>query len=772
MVSVPSSLPVEGPTLFGRLRAALPVGYTLAPAAWDRRHRAILILLWLHVPALIAFGLLTGNSALQLLLVVPVVLLAGIATTPSPGRRVRSVAASAGLMTCSGLLVHFSGGYIELHFHFFVMVAVVGLYQDWVPFSAAVAYVAIHHGLMGAIAPDHVYNHPDAQAHPWRWALIHAGFVLGECVACLAYWRLAEDEHGRRLADRERAGAALRAREAEFRHLFADNPHPMWVHDAESLAFLEVNAAAVAHYGYARDDFLAMRTPDLQPKYEASRDSVVEGELLLPGHARPAVHRLKEGRLIHVEVRAHPLEFKDRRAVLVVAQDVTARTELEEQLQHQAFHDRLTGLPNRALFLDRLEHALTRSNRVAEPLAVLFLDLDRFKVVNDSLGHEVGDRLLVAVGERLRRDVRPGDTVARLGGDEFVVLLEDADRSIAIDVAERIATSLAAPHDLGGHTVVSTASVGIAHKGSPTDRPDDLLRRADLAMYEAKGAGGTRHAVFEPRMDEEAWARLRREEELRRAIEDGELRLVFQPMVDLATGRIGEVEALVRWAHPTRGLVPPVEFVPLAEETGLIVPLGRWVLREACRQARAWQPTTPGEPPLVVSVNLSARQFTQRELVDDVAAALAEAGLPPSAVCLEITESVAMEDAVASAGVMEELRRLGVRLAIDDFGTGYSSLGALKTCPVDVLKIDRSFVTGLGTGTQDAAIVRSVIALARTLGMRVTAEGVETAAQAGELGALGCHVGQGFFFARPIPGEQVAAMLASAPVRSLAVGVA
>jgi diguanylate cyclase (GGDEF)-like protein len=433
-----------------------------------------------------------------------------------------------------------------------------------------------------------------------------------------------------------------------------------------------------------------------------------------------------------------------------------------EQLTKQAFRDPLTNLPNRALFMDRLSHGLTRAQRRHEHLAVLFLDLDRFKVVNDTLGHAVGDQLLVEVSRRLTSALRPGDTVARLGGDEFGILLEDvADAETAETVALRVEESLGTPYRFEGREVFVTASIGIALSSAKLGLPEEILRDADLAMYHAKAKGKARHEVFDGSMSAPALDRMDLEMDLRSAISRHEFRLHYQPILRLDTGRITEVEALIRWQHEKRGLLQPDEFIGLTEETGLIVPIGQWVLREACKQARIWQVEYPTTPPLVMSVNLSAKQFQNPKLVEEITQALDESGLAPSCLKLEITESTVMQDAPVTLTKLNELKELGVRLAIDDFGTGYSSLGYLKRFPVDTLKIDRSFVKGLSADGGDNAIVRAVVTVAKSLNMDVTAEGVETEGQLAELKALGCDRGQGFLFARPVTAERVAPLLAS-----------
>jgi diguanylate cyclase (GGDEF)-like protein len=455
-----------------------------------------------------------------------------------------------------------------------------------------------------------------------------------------------------------------------------------------------------------------------------------------------------------VAERANPLDAGDEAYFGLVAERVALALENARraaELSRMAFHDALTELPNRALLLDRLEQALLRGNRYRRPVAVLFIDLDNFKLVNDSLGHDVGDTLLQLVGERLRGLMRPEDTLARFGGDEFVVLMEECtDAANALAVADRLAVALRTPFDIHDRAMVVDASIGVALSGPGRVRPADLLRDADLALYRAKTTGKARSALFEPGLAAAAVQRLDIENDLRRALENREFCLYYQPIIDLPSGELAGWEALIRWHHPERGLVSPIEFIPVAEETGLIVPIGHWVLEEACRQARAWSPPH-GAPRLIMSVNLSGRQFQQASLADDVRHALSKANLDASALKLEITESVIMQDVAVASATLAALAGLGVRIAVDDFGTGYSSLASLKRFPIDTLKIDRSFVSGIVDDLQDAAIVRSVIALAKALNMTVTAEGIETAGQQARLTELGCDLGQGYLFGRPVP---------------------
>ncbi len=433
------------------------------------------------------------------------------------------------------------------------------------------------------------------------------------------------------------------------------------------------------------------------------------------------------------------------------------RKEFEDRLAHQSLHDPLTSLPNRTLFLDRLAQGVARCRRTHSQVAVLFFDLDRFKVVNDSMGHEAGDELLVAVARRLESVLRPGDTVARFGGDEFTVLCEDlpanGGRVRALEIAERLSSAITAPIMLQANETFLSASIGIAIASTGEERPEELLRDADAAMYHAKEMGRGRVEVFDDTLRARALARHATETALHQALQRGEFCLFFQPIISLEEGRCVGAEALVRWQHPKRGLVPPTEFISLAEDTGLIVELGAWVLEEAARQSARWQ--LERDEPFLVSVNLSARQLAQPDLVERVSDALARTGASASNICLEITESVLMDDADATISAIERVRSLGVRLSIDDFGTGYSSLGYLKRFPVQVVKIDRSFVDGLGTDAGDTAIVSAVVGLAHALGMRAVAEGVETPEQLQELVDLGCDEAQGYFFAPPQPADDL-----------------
>jgi PAS domain S-box-containing protein len=470
--------------------------------------------------------------------------------------------------------------------------------------------------------------------------------------------------------------------------------------------------------------------------------------------------------------------------LVIVNRDITDRKRAEELLAHNAFHDGLTNLPNRALFLDRLQHALTLSKRHTNyKFAVLLIDVDEFKIFNDSLGHTAGDELLIRIGQRLKEVVRQsdtvsrphhsgvgeetingetinGDTLARLGGDEFTILLDDIRDPIeAVRVAERVQAELATPFVVNQQKIVVSASIGIAASTSPHTHAEDLLRDADIAMYRAKRAGKARCEVSDTAMHAEAVKRLRLETDLRKALEQGEFRVYYQPIVSLQTAKIIGFEALTRWQRP-EGVLSPIEFIAVAEETGLIIPMNRQLLREACLQVQSWQSEFPSSPPLSMSVNLTSKEFAHPDLVSEIRKSLDQTGLDPGRLRIEIIETIAMGQAEKSGHVLSQLKALGVRLSIDDFGTGYSSLGRLRQIPVDTLKIDRSFVSSMSSDPENREIVRSIIMLAHNLGLKVVAEGTETEQQVTQLKQLNCEMAQGYFFSRPADHQAMSKLLA------------
>jgi diguanylate cyclase (GGDEF)-like protein/PAS domain S-box-containing protein len=480
-----------------------------------------------------------------------------------------------------------------------------------------------------------------------------------------------------------------------------------------------------------------------------------------------------DGSWRHVEViTTNLLGDPTVEGMVLTMRDITERMGLEEELKHQAFHDALSGLANRALFRDRLEQALLRASRSKTALAVLFIDLDDFKLVNDSLGHAAGDQLLVTVAGRISGALRAGDTAARFGGDEFAVLLEEtASPEQASQVANRILSDLSAPIVIEDHEFVVRASIGIVLSPDGADDPADLMQAADVAMYAAKARGKNCFEVYQPALQSNILDRLERTAELSRAMEHHEFVLHYQPIIGLKENELVGHEALVRWQHPTRGLLLPAEFIPLAEETGLIVGLGRWVLREACRQARAWQVQYPTFGNLRISVNISARQFQHVDLVGDVTTALQDAGLDPHSLVLEITESMLVQNVEAIIARMMELKELGVSFAIDDFGTGYSSLSYLKNFPIDILKLDKSFVDDLGRSEESGTLAETIVKLGRNLHLQTVAEGIEEQRQLDVLRSFGCHFGQGYFLDRPLTPSQVDAMIRSNVEDSISKGL-
>ena len=581
----------------------------LSADVWEARHRWICRLLLAVSVGLVLFSLTRGLPLLHSLAEgMPVAMAAVTARSAIGTRSLRSGVSTLGLFLAAQLGVHISGGSIEAHFSFFVAVGIITLYQDWLPFLLGIGFTVLTHGVLGALAPDLVYNHDAAQRGPWIWAFVHGAFVLAASASHMVAWRLNE------------------------------------------------------------------------------------------------------------------------------------RT---------ALRDALTSLANRTMLTDRIDQALARRTRSGADLAVLVLDLDGFKAVNDSLGHAMGDRLLVEVGERLGGSVRGLDVAARLGGDEFALVLEGAGEAGATLAASRLLEQVARPVLLDGRTVQLTASIGIAVAGRGSETQDELLRNADLAMYMSKAAGKGRFSVYRSGMHAEVVARARLETELRDGIDAGQLRLHYQPTIRLGTGEMIGVEALVRWEHPTEGLLFPDRFIPMAEASGLVVPLGRWVLREACRQGVLWQ----ADGPFVVAVNVSARQLAEACFVDEVAEVLAETGMPGDCLVLELTETILMLDVDRVVPRLEGLRALGVRLAIDDFGIGYSSLSYLRHFPVDIIKIDRSFVAELPTG--ETSLAATILGLGQSLHLEVVAEGIEEEAQARALTDLQCELGQGYLYARPMPADEL-----------------
>ena len=605
-----------------RLAAQLPQGRLLPDAVWRRRHHSITVLLWLHVPALLAFAIVRGygvvHSTSEMLLVIS---LAVVASVPRLGRGARSSAAALGLVACSALLIHFWEGQSEGHFHFFVVVSLLILYQDWLPFLIAVGFVVLHHGVLGSAMPDTVYGSEAAAAHPWSWALIHGAFILAASAANIVSWRATE----------------------------------------------------------------------------------------------------------------------------------------------QLLRDPLTGLAGRAIMYDRLRLGLRRAHRRSLHAGVIFLDLDRFKVLNDSLGHAAGDRVLVTASERLRDAVRANDTAVRFGGDEFVIVCEDLrDTDEAVAVAERLIAALRTPYFVDGHEIVLTVSAGIAVGGRGDDRSaEDLMRDADAAMYRAKETGKDRYVVFGEEMRTRALTRLADEVDLRHALRRGELHLRYEPQFALGSGRVRALEALVHWQHPTRGLLTPREFMALADETGMVIPIGEWALAEACRQLAVWR-GAGAAPGLVMSMNVSAHQLGDTGFTATVQQALRAGGLEARALCLEIPEAAVMDDPAGTITALDRLRAIGVRLALDGFGTGHLSMSCLRELRFDTLKLNRVYVRDLAQPGGEA-VLRGIVDMAHALASDVTAKGVATGSQLRALRAIGCDAAQGPLLARPGRAAAVGRLVVSPP---------
>jgi diguanylate cyclase (GGDEF)-like protein len=840
------------------------------------------VLLWLHVPAVFVFALTQRRPVLHSSEeAMGVAAFAIAAMWYRYHRTAAMVLTSLGLLTASAALVHLSNGVIEMHFHYFVMVGVITLYQDWKPFLMAIGYVVLQHGVMGAIAPASVYNHPEAVSSPWKWAAIHGAFILGMSAAGIVTWRLNEgllqglSEREQRLTEAQelaRVGSwerDLRTGEVTWsdQHyallgLEPGCPNPRqrflaMVHADDRRGFEDAIDGALSdgapfaldlrvelpggdlRWLHARGDVseradglpvvLTGTTQDVTERHRsedalketlsllnATLDSTADGILVVDGDGRitsfnqqfaemwripsDVLDARDDDRAIAVvlgqlvdpdgfiakvkelylqpDAESHDvLMFKDGRVFdryskpqrvggtpvgrVWSFRDVTDRKRLEEELAHQAFHDSLTGLANQLLFRDRVDHALSRVARRGEVLAVLFVDLDNFKTVNDSLGHPAGDSLLLAVAERLRDCLRAADTAARLGGDEFAILLEDGTgHSDAQDVAARILEALREPFSIAGKELFITASIGMAFTEVGTETTDLLLRNADLAMYRAKVLGRNRQEVFEPSMHSAVVERMDLEADLRRAVERREFVLQYQPIVDVATERVTGVEALVRWQHPERGRLYPDAFIAVAEETGLINEIGLQVLQEASIQAETWRRRYPAHQSLVLNVNLSPGQLAEPRLVQWVSDAIDAAGCDPATLVLEITESATVRREAGEKLI--ELKSLGLLLAVDDFGTGYSSLSYLQRLPIDVLKIDRSFISG--AAPDGATLPRAIVELAKALRLKTIAEGVETAEQAARLFEWGCQQAQGFYYHRPQDGDAIEALLAGALV--------
>ncbi|MEH3055380.1 MAG: EAL domain-containing protein [Patulibacter minatonensis] len=699
----------------------------------------MVVVLRLHVVALLAWGLLKGFPVWHSVLdIVPVLVPAWFAGNAYLSRRVREVCVAFGLLTSSAVVVHLMDGAIEGHFHFFVMVSLLALYEEWFPYLFAFGYVLFHHGVMSALSSASVFSHGDAIAHPWTWAAIHAFFIGAQGIVCVVAWKVNEQARDRADENRERFGSA-----------FTDAPIPMALVDMDG-RIVEVNGELDRRWAVAAGPDVAVVGRRLRHLVDAED---------LAGRCFPGLDHVEVrhgdrsgwGSWHHAPLRAAGGEQTGWISHCI---DISQRRQLEEELTWSAEHDPLTGLPNRRQ-LGRVVDGLAARG---EGLTLLFVDVDDFKVINDSLGHEVGDALLQALAARLSRTLGPyGGLAARFGGDEFVLVVPGLIEPGEVDeLAEVVGHVVAEPLQLAGDTRYIRCSVGVrVSRPGEVATTDELLRDADLAMYRAKDAGKGTAARFDDQLREDALRRLSIEGALRGIVERDELSLVYQPLVGLRSGQVDGVEALLRWTHPELGVVSPVDFIPVAEQNGEIVAIGEWVLDRACQQMSAWR-----HAGLKVAVNVSSRQLAEPEFVETVRRTIQRHAVDASLLCLEVTETAVLGDADATRAALEALGTLGVQLAVDDFGVGYASLMHLRQLlPLNTLKVDKSFVDGVMEGAEDAAIVAGVIRLAHSLGLDVVAEGVEHAEQAEQLRAWGCEVGQGYHFSRPVSPERIDALL-------------
>jgi diguanylate cyclase (GGDEF)-like protein/PAS domain S-box-containing protein len=756
------------------VRAALPSGDALPDEHWDRHHAFVLRVLAVLSVLAPLYAALRGYDALHAAgHAAPLIVLMTAARCTGLRRTWRAGAAALGLMTASALVVHVSHGATEAHFMFFALLPVTAVYASRTPFLIAVGYVAVHHFALGSLAPVYVFEN---EAPALAMASLHAGFVLLESAACLVAWRLFEDR--RELVEHlvlERTAELREQRDALARlAAVVDSTDDAVITTTSDGVVLTWNPGAERLYGYAADEVIGAHVAVVVP---AERRRELDADLAALTHVSnlhvERVQLRKDGSRFESLLTLSNIYGADGTVTGIagLSRDISERKRSEtealaaarqlkdqtQQLTHLALHDPLTGLANRTLLTDRLEHAL--AGRQARRHAVLLLDLDDFKAVNDVYGHAVGDALLIEVARRLQACTRPTDTVARLGGDEFVILIHELpDGGDGVTAAGRVFNAIAEPIEVGGERFVVSASVGITvTDGADGRSPAELLRDADIAMYASKAAGKGHCQVFDVGMRDKVVAHSGLVRDLSDAVENAELRLLYQPQVDLASGQVTGVEALVRWEHPQRGLVMPDVFIPVAESTGTVGAIDDWVLREACTQLRAWD--DGGLPMLAVAVNVSARRLIAGGLADTIARVAQSAGVDPSRLEIEITETAAVTHEAEATEAVRRVRALGVRVAIDDFGMGYSALSRLQAFPLDRLKIDRSFVAPLSALAARGSIADAMIALGNSLGLEVIAEGIETEEHVRALRSLGCTAGQGYLFSRPAPAAAIEQML-------------
>jgi len=704
-----------------------------------------------------------------------------------PGRPLtRHVIATAQVLW-SALLIHVTGGRIETHFHVFVSLAFLSFYRDWRLLIVPSLVVAADHMIRGFWWPQSVYG--VYVESPLRW-LEHTAWVVFEFVVLASCCRRSQTEMRelserqaqletlnqqveQRIQERTRelvsSEKKLKASEARLQAMLNSTLDPMITIDAYGTV-QNASHSVETVLGWKRQELMGQNVKVLMPEpFRSQHDEYLaqyraDGYSAILGQSREFSVLRRDGDVIQCAITMWKVEMPEPSSTLLmgVIRDVTERKRMMGRLEELAYNDVLTGLPNRAAILNSIQHAIDRD--VDGCLALLFLDFDGFKLINDSLGHDLGDQMLKQIANRLRQGLRTGDRIqpARLGGDEFVVLLQDVDGAVdAIAVAERILNLTSQSFTLDGHTVYSTASIGIVTSEHRYATASEMLRDADLAMYEAKAAGKGRYSVFNARMRERARARLCIENELRDAVSKGELILVYQPIMSLETGRIEGVEALLRWNHPRRGLLAPGEFISVAEETGLIIPIENWGIEEACRQFRVWQRSLGARSPRCVHVNLSRRQLLLPNLVNFIADVLAKHEVAAECLHVEVNENGIMQDPNGATRKLHDLQALGAKIDMDDFGTGCSSLSCLHEFPIDVLKIDRAFVANASRGRNFAALLHAIVTLADHLSMQVVAEGIEDADQLSFLQALGCEFGQGYFFSQPLSPSEFEDFVAS-----------
>ncbi len=705
-----------------------------------------------------------------------------------PGQPATRYTIAVAQMLFSILLIHISGGRIEAHFHIFGSLAFLAFYRDWRVFIPATAVIAVDHLVRGIFWPESVFG--VLAASPWR-AAEHAGWVLFEdfflvwsCVQSCKEMRLIaqtqvnleetnqaiEVKVQQRTEELHASNDALRASDERYRLVVEGTREAVWDWDlTTNKVYYAPNwrpllgLAPDTEMGNTPAAWFGRITSSNLQSFQGKLDRYLKGETTEFDIEVEMLH--EDGETRWMLCRAAASRDGQGRAVRLTGSltDISELKNAQNKLRRMAEFDQLTDLPNRDYLHQRLRSAL------AEPTegmtsAVAFFDFDRFKVINDSLGHNAGDALLKSIAERFRTHLRPRDTVARFGGDEFVVLLRDVTGEAQVrEICARLIQLFAEPHQIDGHEIVSTASIGVVVNDSRYQDPDEMIRDADAAMYRAKSNGRDSYKMFDTVMHDEAMARLNMEHEFRRAIELQQIEVHYQPIVTTAEGEIVGFEALARWVHPERGVINPDQFIPLAEETGLIVELGEWVFKQACNQLRGWLAALPSSREMSVAINVSRRQLIHPQMIENFRRVLHETGVPPERVCLEITESAIMDERDDAEQVIRKLKQLGVKLALDDFGTGQSSLSCLHRFPIDVLKIDRSFVRNLGESVAFSAVLSSIISLGHNLNMRIVGEGIESPEQLAQLQALECEHAQGYYFAPPLRPNDATKLLGSKP---------